>query len=176
MRVPPPHFDRVWVGQVVRPPNQRQAIPRERNDTAVQPIRPELTEVPPDTHKPCRKTSASAFSHILPIRHRFPPKAAWVFRSNPASIWTIRESPVSRHTRPTASTASICRMPGLIGFRASPFQLCPLMRTRRPLRQFRPGAPADRVRSRIPLHWRHIPKCLLSEIAEIDSGVGSAHS
>ncbi len=46
---------------------------------------PKLTEVPPDTHKPCRKTPAPRFPCTPSIRHCFPSKRSLGFsvRSDP---------------------------------------------------------------------------------------------
>src|SRR3954469_16612477 len=53
---------------LVIPPCLRVS-PVERSDG------PELTEVPPGTHKLCRKTSPARFPYSRPIRHCFPFKA-----------------------------------------------------------------------------------------------------
>jgi hypothetical protein len=60
--------------------------------------RPELTEVPPGTHKPCRKTSTARFPYTHPIRQGFSFKSGRGFALDLRSIRSVRKRHVSRYS------------------------------------------------------------------------------
>ena len=100
--------------------------------------RPEVTKVPSDTHKPCRKTLLWWFPHKWPIQRGFPAKPGRSFCGSirgRSGVCGKHMFSVVRLRIDTCCERLDCQ--GFLNLR-KPFAFCLTMRTERPFRSFWP--------------------------------------
>lgn len=100
--------------------------------------RPELMQVPLDTHKPCRKTCVPGFPCTPSNRHHFPFELNLSFTVRSGSDLNCAEIACFHHRIPYRYVLPAFRMLSFLEFEKNLFAFCLAMHTKEPFRSFWP--------------------------------------